>query len=655
MKTHHPTIPYRADIDGLRAVAVLPVLFFHAALGFPGGYVGVDVFFVISGYLIGSLVIKEIEAGTFSMVNFWERRIRRIFPALSVVVMACLVAGYFWFIPQHFEELGQSAIAQPLLCANFYFWRQTGYFETVSEFQPLLHTWSLAVEEQFYVLFPPLLLLALRWGKSFAIKGVIAFIVISLALSVYLTAAYPSFSFFLIASRVWELDLGVLLAILPARKFLAPLWNELMAWLGLGLILWAVFFYSSSTPFPGVAALAPCLGTALLINFNTGTPTSIGRLLSLKPVVYIGKISYSLYLWHWPLIVFVKYLSMSEVTQTKLVVTLLASFILAVLSWKYVETPFRKKSIFGTRKQIFAFGAVVGGFFVIVGTIMYKTDGYPSRFPPEVVKHQKNDSRFIHTTQLDCLLKGESLPTVGAPVSETGPPATLIWGDSHATVLLPAVDTIAREANRSVYVAAKPGTVPIAGVYFNEEGKGGTDYGTPVLQFIKDKGIKHVIMVARWEGYAFIVPGGDLRRLIGDEQTFPHSPEHAQQVFIRKLRKTVATLLDSGVTVSLFQDVGLQPRDVPSTVAQAASRGLDLNTFALPIEHHREYSKRVNDLIDEAIRGLDVKVIDPLPYFTNSEGIYLMAKDGQTVYNDRDHVSPFGSLLLRPELEPLIK
>ena len=181
-----PTIPYRSDIDGLRAVAVVPVLLFHAGLSCTGGFVGVDVFFVISGFLIGSLVIAEIESGKFRMANFWERRVRRIFPALAAVVIACLIAGAIWLVPKHFEELGQSVIAQPLLVANFYFWRQSNYFATAAEFQPLVHTWSLAVEEQFYLFFPPIMLLLMRWGKrKLAMIGIAAFLVGSFAVSVW--------------------------------------------------------------------------------------------------------------------------------------------------------------------------------------------------------------------------------------------------------------------------------------------------------------------------------------------------------------------------------------------------------------------------------------------------------------------------------------
>ena len=648
------TIPYRADVDGLRALAVLPVLFFHAELGCPGGYVGVDVFFVISGYLIGSLVLSEIRNGTFTMMDFWERRVRRIFPALAAVVIATFLAGSFWMVPQHFAELGQSIIAQPLLVANFYFWKQSGYFETAAEFQPLLHTWSLAVEEQFYLFFPLVMMLFMRWGLNTVRTAVVVFIAGSLAWSVYGSVRYPDAAFFLIPSRIWELDLGVMLALLPKRRAARPLLDNLLGWSGIAAIACAVFLYDLNTTFPGYAALLPCLGAVLVIYSNCHTPNSAGRLLGTRPLVFVGKISYSLYLWHWPVIVFLKYTAVTEVTNLHLAGALLLSFLLACLSWKYVETPFRRKTRFGKRKNLFVLAGVLGTLFVVSGTILYKTDGIPERFPEEVSRHRKVPSPFDNIPQLHEFVKTGKLPTVGAdPESAAG--KMLLWGDSHAMSLLPAFDTIGREKGVAIYTAVEPGICPIPETHSGGDAHENLDRGSAVLRFVGDEGIRHVLLIARWEVYVFGMPGGDLGRLLGDAETRSGSSERSARVFVNRLRRGVSRLNELGVRVSLMRDVGLQPRSVPETVALAAARGMDLNAFAISESEVRERGAPINRLIDEALAGLEVTILDPVPLLTDASGRYLMEKDGRSLYNDRDHLSPFGATVISPVFTPVVE
>jgi len=232
-------------------------------------------------------------------------------------------------IPDHLAEFGQSVVAQPLMISNFYFWRQSGYFETAAEFQPLLHTWSLAVEEQFYLFFPILMLFFMKRGRAFTIGMIIAFIVGSFIWSVIGTHQYPSFAFFLIPSRIWELDLGVMLALLPSLSRLSKPLSECLGWIGLALIAVGVFGFDINTPFPGWTAAIPCLGAVLIILSNSSDLNGVGKLLSLKPMVFIGKISYSLYLWHWPVIVFLKYVLIVEITLAHSLAALASSFLLA--------------------------------------------------------------------------------------------------------------------------------------------------------------------------------------------------------------------------------------------------------------------------------------------------------------------------------------
>jgi peptidoglycan/LPS O-acetylase OafA/YrhL len=282
---------YRPDVDGLRALAVLTVILCHAGLGCPGGFVGVDVFFVISGFLITSLLSREISEGQFSLVAFWERRIRRIFPTIFVVVLATLIAGWFLYLPEDFLTLGKSALAQTVLLANVFFFRKTGYFEDAADTHPLLHTWSLAVEEQFYLLFPLLLFFLTRCGRKSLVGGIAFLGVGSFALSVVGSYSHPAATFYLLPSRAWELMMGALLAVLPDGRKPTRWLNEAAGLAGLGLILFSVFTYTSLTRFPGVAALPPCLGAALIIFSGRSKITLVGRGLVWRPLVFIGLIS----------------------------------------------------------------------------------------------------------------------------------------------------------------------------------------------------------------------------------------------------------------------------------------------------------------------------------------------------------------------------
>ncbi len=349
-----PVIDYRPDIDGLRALAVLAVLFFHADLGCYGGFVGVDIFFVISGFLICSLILKKLESGTFSLVEFWERRIRRILPAWAVVAVASLVAGWFLFLPPDFATLGKSVIAQATLLSNVFFWQQTGagYFAASPDTMPLLHTWSLAVEEQFYVFFPLLLLIPMGWRRITFFELIICLWVASFVQSVTVTPQFPALAFYFLPMRAWELLTGALLAVgkqnLPANKVV----REISGWLGLGLMLYAIFCFNRHTRVPGLAALIPCSGAAFFILSSTGDFSLVGWMFSFRPLVFIGLISYSLYLWHWPLLVFARYLATGELSLSYRLGLLAASLGLAILSWKFIEIPIRKRRIIKVRWQI---------------------------------------------------------------------------------------------------------------------------------------------------------------------------------------------------------------------------------------------------------------------------------------------------------------
>ena len=372
---------YRREIDGLRALAVLPVILFHAGFEtFSGGFVGVDVFFVISGYLITTIILAELEQGKFSIVNFYERRARRILPALFLVMLVCIPFAWFWLLPSDMKDFSQSLVAVSVFASNILFWRESGYFDTAAELKPLLHTWSLAVEEQYYVLLPLFLMLFWKFGKRWILVMLALVFAASLFVAQWAAYAKPAAAFYLLPTRGWELLIGAFAAFYLSqanRKDFSRGLSEAAGWLGVVLIMHAVFAYSKTTPFPGFYAFVPTIGAVLIILFAT-QQTSVGKFVGNKAFVGVGLISYSAYLWHQPLFSFYRHLFFLE--DSKVIYALLAcvAFIFAYFSWRFVEQPFRDRKTLGPRqyKIILVVPILLVLSFGLIGSL----NGYQSRF-----------------------------------------------------------------------------------------------------------------------------------------------------------------------------------------------------------------------------------------------------------------------------------
>ena len=373
---------YRAEIDGLRAIAVLPVILFHAGVTqLSGGYVGVDIFFVISGFLITGILSREIEGGNFSLLGFYERRARRILPALFVVLATTSVLGALILLPYELEFLGRSLIAVVFFVSNVLFWQESNYFAASAEFNPLLHTWSLGVEEQYYILFPIFLWMVWRWRKKSVVPLIGLLTVLSFGLAEYLSTEMPSANFYLLPTRAWELLAGSLAALyLLHRPTLTGHLADAVGVLGLAGILVSIFAYDAATRFPSAWTLVPVLGTVGIL-VSASPQTWVGKLLSYRPFVGIGLISYSAYLWHQPLFAFARILDTEQHPSTwEMLLLALLSLILAWLSWRFVEQPFRRKEAF-TRKCIFSMSGIGGASFIALGTAAIFMHGWPQRFP----------------------------------------------------------------------------------------------------------------------------------------------------------------------------------------------------------------------------------------------------------------------------------
>lgn len=373
---------YRREIDGLRALAVLPVILFHAGFDtFRGGFVGVDVFFVISGYLITSIIIYEKRAGIFSLKKFYERRARRILPVLYLMIAVCIAIAWVWLLPNDMLDFSKSIASVSVFGSNIYFWKNSNYFDGAAEFKPLLHTWSLAVEEQYYLLFPIFLVITWKFGKKWVISLLFLVSVISLAMAHWLSFNQPITAFYLLPTRGWELLVGVFAAFFLVEKSDLIIPNSvknILSIIGLVFILYAVFFYDKSIPFPSLYTLVPTFGTALII--LCASPINyVGKVLSNKVLVGLGLISYSAYLWHQPLFAFARHRSFADINLISSLFLSVASFVIAYFSWRFVEQPFRRRNGFSGAKIFFAatFGMII---FLIFALVSYLSNGFTGRY-----------------------------------------------------------------------------------------------------------------------------------------------------------------------------------------------------------------------------------------------------------------------------------
>ena len=423
---------YRADIDGLRALAILPVLLFHSgAPGFSGGYVGVDVFFVISGYLITGHIADEIAGGHMSLARFYARRFRRILPALFATLILTWLVSAFLLLPSYLLALSKALLAAAASVSNIYLWQTAGYFAPDSAFQPLLHTWSLSVEEQFYLVVPILMMLTAKplRGRWVLLFGPLC--LLSFALSVYATARAPTANFYLLPTRAWELGLGALTATAPLPRIGRRWVAETVSAAALLLMLAPVFVFDDATPFPGVNASYPCLGAALLIHTGRSDRSGAKTLLSARPLVAIGLISYSLYLVHWPLISLLRAMEVAPPAAPQIILLLMASFGLATLSWRFIEQPFRRQHPALTQRRVLLGGVAAMGVASLVGLIGIGGRGFPSRLPDFAEQVIPGHADWKPGR---CFLLGN--PDHRAWSLEdctriaTGPTKVLLWGDS---------------------------------------------------------------------------------------------------------------------------------------------------------------------------------------------------------------------------------
>lgn len=651
---------YRPEIDGLRAVAVLPVILSHAGFAtFAGGFVGVDIFFVISGYLITAILLSELARGDFSIARFYERRARRILPALFVVVAVCLPFAWAWMMPSQLTDFGESVLAVSLFSSNFLFWLEEGYFSRSSELKPLLHTWSLAVEEQFYLLFPLFLALIWRRARGRAFAAVLGVGAVSFILSVFLQQTAPSASFYLAPGRAWELMAGAACAFLVAGQ--PRRWGGAASLAGLALIAFAVFTYDENMPFPGIHALAPVLGTVLVILF-AAPGTMAARILSAAPMTGIGLISYSAYLWHQPVFAFARLRSLAEPGAAMMGGLVVLTLALAWVSWRWVEQPFRRPaaSPLRTRGRVFAAAGGMAALLAAVGLSAPVSGGFPGRFEAEALRYA--EAGELHAGR-ECHFD-ENRPFTAHPQPQcrhenaAGDATVMLLGDSHALALSGPVGAGLRAAGIGWYQVSHGGCIPLAGFRRLRRGAGSacSDFDAAALRYAARAGIDTLVLIGRFPLY---LKGERFDNGQGGEEDGPSgavdllrappSDERSREARVLAAYEARIRELARRFDVVLVYPVPEAGWDVPAQAFRLAALEDADPMLATSYARYRDRTAEVNALFDRLAAELPRVHPARVQEALCSGGRRCLNADGSGAYYvDDNHLSEAGARLVAP-------
>ncbi len=658
---------YRRDIDGLRAIAVAGVVFYHAGVFFlSGGFVGVDIFFVISGYLIGAHIYGEISEDQFSIIRFYQRRAKRILPALLVLLVICYVVAFLLFSPYELSRLGRFSFATLISGSNILAWYWAGdYFGPATSQNPLIMTWTLSVEEQFYIILPLLLLLLSRVAKacslqSETVRKVIFRTVFLLTLISFLLCTLVTFkdkltAFYLIPFRAWELAIGVLMALYEANPKKTPetlyfgngkIAANIRGWLGIGLILYAVLRFDATIPFPGPSALLPTIGAALLITAPTAFCNR--RILSSWPLVGIGLVSYSWYLWHWPLMSFANIFAIKPLPAAVSVALALISLPIAWLSYRFVERPFRQ-SLTPPAKLLLRYG-IVCTLVALPAALMVLTKGLPNRYPAAAGQERLQ-------TQMTEGCFGDYAPN-NSPTclpKQDGTGAVALWGDSHAAALTPALTTFASRSGLRLLNITHRSCPPLMGVsHANAQSlfdHSCIDFNNATLKLlVNDHSVKTVVLAGFWSVGMNELPG-----YVRPDQHYPYQPDERRHNLQTGLHKTVSALQSAGKRVILIQDVPwlkfepmprllitvISPRNwvVSHLLRQQANA-----STAAPDEVFGDRDAEAASIISQEATQDGVEVFDTQKQLCTANQCAFIS-NGDLLYRDYQHLTAAGSFV----------
>lgn len=663
MNTYSHINCYRPDVDGLRALAVVSVVFFHAGLdGFGGGYIGVDVFFVISGYLITSHILSDLNRGVFSLGEFYLRRMRRILPALAAMIMLTLIVGLIFLTPTEYLELGRATRSSGVFLSNHLFWETKNNYwnQDFLSSQPLLHTWSLAVEEQFYLILP-FFLAALYRFKFFDPKRtesqfgtafnwlLVALIVFSLLYSVCLLPVDAAAAFYLLPSRFWELLSGGLLAAWqlqqPQKKVGISIAN-MIGLSGLLLIIIPIFFYTERTPFPGLGAVPVVLGTIILIFIGSCEKQQqvlSYRFLAFRPLVFIGLISYSLYLWHWPLLVFFRSAGWYawQLPVIPVWFNLLVIFFISWLSWRFIEQPFRTKTkLFKGLWLSLGAGFSILVLFVIFGACAVKFVENSSRYPkllPQSIARLVEDLRVVPgincegNPALDSIRKGVAGCSLGELSESSRDPSFILIGDSHARMWVAGLDKLAKENHVTGLAYTYSSCTPVKGytppsrpecaIIINE-----------LLKFIATHPARSVLLAGYWVDSANL-------SIVRDALN--------RNVFWSGLEQTALFLQKSGKEVIFIEDIPeLAENKLPYAKGLESIKMQGLPSYGPSLTEHLTRQSEALDFFKRMEEEFGFRKITPT-YALCGTGQCVVAKNSRTLYRDKHHLTDYGAIQLR--------
>jgi len=632
-------LKYRPEIDGLRALAVVPVLLFHAGLPlFSGGYVGVDIFFVISGYLITSIILKEQSLGTFRISNFYMRRARRILPALWLVTILSIPFAWFWMLPADLDSFAGSVVSIPYFVSNVFFWSEIGYFNLDAELKPLLHTWSLAVEEQYYLLFPAFLIATARSGRKIQLLCLFIISLISLLLSEWGWRNAESANFYLAPTRVWEILVGAILAYGSFRPTVFR--ANLASVIGLTLIIFAIFSFESRTPTPSLFSLIPVLGTALVI-YGAIEGTFIKCFLSWRPCVFTGLISYSLYLFHQPILAFWRIRTQEELSNLDTIYFLILSLLCAAISWKFIEGPFRKTTFFSNRIML-----VLIGFFTIsfsaFGVYVSHHDGVSDRLPASI--HKLSQQGSWNERCLFQITDGNpsKMPIHSCHYNSEKNIAYAIWGDSIAAAIAPSVANQLMADDIGLFQFTHGHCAPIAKVEraYHRWSSNCQEFNQIALDFLLSNQVEMVMLAANWN--AFIKSGKyyvDSELITDDGQ--------AVKLLATELDSTIKRLNKNGIEVIVLYPVVQSSKNVIHYIQQ--SKVFD-SAWPNVIEPRGTFLKNAR-VSYELLDSISQPVIRVYPEDVMCEqDICDLAPKEQLVLSDEIHPTDFGAAMIAKQI-----